>query len=341
MSNSTEAEIATVVARLAKAEKFSGAVRVKAMNRPAFEAAFGFADRVLKVANETSTSFAIASGTKFLTALAIGRLVDAGVARLESRFVDVVAIPFEGINPEVTLEHLLSHTSGVYDYYDEELIDDFDNFEMPIPGNELETLQDYLPMLDGPMKFSPGERFSYSNGGYVLLGLAIEALCGTSFQRFVEAELFESNGMSGSGFFRLDALPPTAAVGYVDLESFSETNESKLPVIGGPDGGAFTTTRDIESLWMAFLEGSVLSALLTQRFTAPTNHYKDSVHYGCGLWNDRGTPLRLYIEGADAGVSFLSSRFGDGTISTIVSNTSEGAWSMAKAINTTLGRNRP
>ncbi len=336
MKKATQTALTQLLAELARTNDFSGVVRVLETTGAATEASFGFSNRALEVNNQTTTSFAIASGTKFLTALALGKLIDGGAATLGTRFVDIVPNAPKGISAEVTLDHLLTHTSGVYDYYDEELIDDFDNFVMPIPGTELETVADYLPMLDGEMKFAPGERFSYSNGGYVLLGLAIEALSGASFQRYVQSTIFAPVGMNGSGFFRLDALPLTAAIGYVDGDNRAETNELKLPVIGGPDGGSFTTAADIERLWLAFVDNQVLSTALTDRYISPTNHYKDSIHDGCGVWIDKSEPSSLYIEGADAGVSFMSRRFADGTISTVISNTSEGAWSVAKSINAAL-----
>src|SRR5678816_509780 len=116
-----------------------------------------------------------------------------------------------------TIDHLLTHTSGVYDYLDEDVVGDIDQFVLPIPPSTLLTPRDYLPMLvAGPPKFSPGERFSYSNGGYVLLGLALEFAGGRPYHALVEDLVLRPCGMADSGFFRFDRLPPRVATGYVE-----------------------------------------------------------------------------------------------------------------------------
>ena len=160
-----------VIEQTVNETRFSGVVFVKLNGNAAFENAYGYADRSNKIPNTVDTRFGIASGTKFLTALGIGKLIDRGELSLTSRLCDCVNIDFPHISEDVTIHHLLTHTSGVYDYYDEELIEDVDNFQLDIPCFELKSLKDYIPLFrDGRMKFNPGERFSYSNGGFILLG---------------------------------------------------------------------------------------------------------------------------------------------------------------------------
>ena len=168
-------ELHDLVASRAAAEGFSGAVQLTLDGSVVLAEAFGEADRSAGMRNTVETRFGIASGTKFITALAAGALIDDGILALEDRLVDVVATPLPGVSPAVTIGHLLTHTSGVYDYLDEDVVGNFDQFELPIPPSTLLTTRDYLPMLlGGPAKFEPGARFSYSNGGYILLGLALE-----------------------------------------------------------------------------------------------------------------------------------------------------------------------
>ena len=79
------------------------------------------------------------------------------------------------IDDAVTVEHLLAHRSGIGDYLDEDIHDDFTEYLMPVPVHRLVTTEDFVQVLDGhPQKFSPGERFSYCNGGYVVLALLAE-----------------------------------------------------------------------------------------------------------------------------------------------------------------------
>jgi len=119
--------------------------------------------------------------------------VDGALAtEVVSVLVDVVSVPLPGVSAAVTIGHLLTHTSGVYDYLDEEVIGDPDDFELPIAPSKLLGPRDYLPMLvAGPAKFEPGARFSYSNGGFVLLGLALEEVDGGILESF--GRLFKNN----------------------------------------------------------------------------------------------------------------------------------------------------
>lgn len=115
---------------------------------------------------------------------------------------------------------MLTHTSGVPDYYDEEKIEDFDNFSVGVPWYELKGPHDYLSLLpDEAMKFPPGERFSYSNSGYILLGILIEEITGRPYRDFIEKEIFTSIGMERSGYFAMNQLPEGTAFGYVESEN--------------------------------------------------------------------------------------------------------------------------
>jgi CubicO group peptidase (beta-lactamase class C family) len=332
-------DLEKLVATTAAAHGFSGAVQVTLDRAMALAEAFGEADRSAGIRNTVDTRFGIASGTKFPTALAAGALIDDGVLTLDDPLVDVVSVPLPGVSAGVTIGHLLTHTSGVYDYLDEDVIDDADNFELSIAPYKLLGPRDYLPMLvAGPAKFEPGARFSYSNGGCVLLGLALEEVAGCSFHTLIEERVLRRCGMTDSGFFRFDRLPPRVANGYVETDNGGwRTNIYSLPIIGGPDGGMFATVGDIDRLWRGFFAGAVLSPELTSLFLkkAATRVEKAHTFYGHGVWihDDGAGPPLHYIVGSDAGVSFRSSAHSDGTFATVVSNTSEGAWPMIRAID--------
>jgi CubicO group peptidase (beta-lactamase class C family) len=332
-------DLHATIADAAGAHGFSGAIRVTLDPGSTLALAFGEADRAAGIRNTVDTRFGIASGTKFVTALAAGALIDDGALALDDRLVDVVSMPLPGVSPGVTIDHLLTHTSGIYDYLDEEVTGDADAFVLPIPPSSLLGPRDYLPMLlAGPAKFAPGARFSYSNGGYVLLGLALEEVAGRSFHALVEERVLRRCGMADSGFFRLDRLPPRVATGYVETAGGGwRTNVDSLPIIGGPDGGMFATVHDIERLWRGVLAGDVIAPDLVARFLAKaaTNAGSEHSYYGRGVWirDDGIAPPLQYIVGRDAGVSFRSNVYADGAIATVVSNTSTGAWPMIRAID--------
>ena len=331
-------ELHDLVDSVATTHGFSGAVQLTLDHSALLAEAFGEADRSAGIRNTVETRFGIASGTKLATALAAGTLIDDGVLALEDRLVDVLSTPLPGVSAAVTIGHLLTNTSGVYDYLDEDVIVNADQFELPLPPSTLLTPRDYLPMLlAGPAKFEPGARFSYSNGGYVLLGLALEEVAGASFHTLVEERVLRPCRMADSGFFRFDRLPPRAANGYVEVGKHNwRTNVDVLPIIGGPDGGMFATVGDIDRLWRGFFAGEVLSPDLTSVFMrkAATDVAKPHSFYGHGHWiHDDGILPLHYIVGQDAGVSFRSNAYPNGTIATVVSNTSNGAWPMIRSID--------
>lgn len=278
-------------------EGFSGAVRIGSESW-----AFGFADRAHEIPNTVETQFAIASGTKTLTAL-----VALAVLPLDLRARELLGDDLPLVDDGVTVEHLLSHTSGIGDYYDETLHPDPEAYVLSVPAQALATTEDYLAVLDGhPQVFPPGERFAYCNGGYVVLALLAERATGAPFPELVQEHVCGPAGMVDTAFFRSDALPGRAALGYLED---GRTNVFHLPVRGSGDGGVYTTLADVERLW----------AFIPERMTR-------GERYGLGVWLD---PVRL--EGSDAGVSFRSVR---GRY-TVVSNTTGGAWPVCRFLERT------
>ena len=327
-----------------EAHAFSGVVSVRQAGSVLYERAAGYADRSNQIHNTLETRFGIASGTKFFTALAIGKLIAAGKLSFATRLKDCLSLEFPRYAPEITIRHLLTHTSGVPDYYDEEQITDFDHFSLSVPWYELKRLRDYVAVFpDAPMKFAPGARFSYSNGGYILLGLVIEELTGLTYQGFVEEEIFGALGMR-SGYFAFNQLPEETALGYVEEGAAWRTNIYNLPILGGSDGGAYATVQDLATLWAAFWERQVLPQELVEIYATPyvkAETEGEHTYYGHGLWllDRAGRAPLVYISGGDAGVSFRSSVDRDSDLQiTVISNTTRGAWPVLRDIDAALGK---
>jgi CubicO group peptidase (beta-lactamase class C family) len=326
-----------------EAHAFSGVVSIRRQGQPLYQRAAGYADRSNRIANTLDTRFGIASGTKFFTALAIGKLVAAQVLSLSTRLQDCLALDFPNYSPEITIRHLLTHTSGIPDYYDEEKVTDSDNFFVSRPWYELKGPRDYLAVFpDEPMKFPPGARFSYSNGGYILLGVVIEELTGLPYQRYVEQAIFQATGMTRSGFFAFNQLPEQTALGYIDEAGGWRTNIYNLPIVGASDGGAYTTADDLAALWKAFWNNEILPQDLVEIFAAPyvkAGAEGEDTHYGHGLWIDLGSggQPEVYIVGGDAGVSFRSGvKRASGLQVSVLSNTTDGAWLVLRDIRDAL-----
>ena len=299
-------------------------------------AAGGFADRRWGLANTVETRFQIASGTKGVTALVTLSLVADGTLALDQPVRGLLADDLPLIDDRVTIRHLLSHRSGIGDYLDEEQLGDVSDYVMPVPVHRLDSVEAYLEVLGGaPQVFEPGERFAYNNSGYVVLALAAQRAAGLPLAELVRDRVTAPAALVDTGFERNDALPGGVAVGYLDDEGL-RTNTLHLPVVGGGDGGITSSADDIDRLWRAVVRGSVIPSRLVAEMTAPSSVSATGDRSGLGLWLAPTTGV-LALEGADAGISFRSLHDPERHLTTtVLSNTSRGAWPPAKVFDAAL-----
>lgn len=326
-----------------EAEKraFSGTVLVKQHNTEIAKSNYGYANKAEKRANQENTRFGIASGCKIFTAIAICQLVDQGKVSFGSRLVDVLnKTKFPYFSTDITVHHLLTHSSGIPDYFDEEVMDDFEELWKVTPMYTLRRLEDFIPLFQNlPMKSRPGERFHYNNAGYIVLGLLVEELSGMTFTEYVELHIFKPCGMEHSGYFSLDALPANCAMGYIDENGSWRTNIYSLPVKGGADGGAFVTAPDMHLLWQNLLNHTLLSPALTSLLLTPHIREEAEVYYGYGVWITlkEGTVFKYHLMGSDPGVSFRSAFYpGCDVTVVILCNESRGAFGIQQVIEECL-----
>ena len=328
------------IQRIALETGFSGVVRVDRGPDVELVRAYGLADRAHGIPNTADTQFGLASGTKGLTALTVVSLIEEGRLQLETTARSVLQEDLPLIDGGVTVEHLLAHRSGIGDYLDEEEeAYSPTDYVLPLPSHELATTEQYLRVLDGhPTKFPPGERFSYSNGGYVVLALIVERVSGIAFPDLAVRRVCEPAGMDGTVFLRSDELPGSAAIGYLEPEGL-RTNVFHLPVRGSGDGGIYSTVRDIASLWTAFFEGRIVSPEWVARMVHPWSEVpSESRRYGLGFWLHQTRDDVVVLEGGDAGVSFHSVHDRRQRLTcTVISNTTRGAWPVARHLEGLFG----
>jgi CubicO group peptidase (beta-lactamase class C family) len=325
------------VDRVAAEKDFSGVVRVDRGAVIEFAAAYGLANRAAGIENTVDTRFAIASGVKGLTALAVVSLVEDGTVELSTTARSLLGDDLPLIDEAVTIEHLLAHRSGIGDYFDEETAGAITDYALPVPVHELDTTESYLAVLDGhPTKFAPGERFSYCNGGYVVLALVAERASGVPFHELVRRRVCEPAGMEDTAFLRSDELPGDTALGYLGVDG-SRTNVFHLPVLGTGDGGIYSTAADVQRLWTAFYAGRIVSPRWVSEMVKPRSDVpSESKRYGLGFWLHETAEVAV-LEGYDAGVSFWTAHDPDpGLTYTVVSNTSESAWPIARLLAESL-----
>lgn len=318
--------LAREVDALAATTNFSGVVRVDAADGLRFDSAHGLSNRAYGIANTTTTRLAIASGTKTLTALAVVSLIADGAIALSTTARSLLGTDLPLIADDVTIEHLLTHRSGIGDYLDEEAHPDVDEYVLPIPVHELDGAESYLAVLDGhESAFAAGERFVYNNGGYVVLAILAERAGGTPYHELVLERVCRPAGMGHTDFPRSDEPSADAARGY--LATPMRENVLHLPLRGVGDGGITTTAADIHAMWDSFFAGRIVSADWVREMTRPRGQDPDGgKRYGIGFWL-HPTGDAAILEGMDAGISFRSVRHpGAGVTHTVISNTSEGAW---------------
>ncbi|MEW6410939.1 MAG: serine hydrolase [Candidatus Zixiibacteriota bacterium] len=313
----------------AKQLDFCGVIRLRAKDTTVLEQASGMANRAESIPNTQSTRFAIASGSKIFTAVSICQLVDKNIFGFDSRLKDLVDYTFPHFDPDITIHHLLTHSAGIPDYWDEET-QEFEELWHDRPMYRMTSPSDFIPMFqDSKMRSGPGERFKYNDAGFILLGLVVEKQSGMSFREYVMQHIFDVSGMKDSGYFYMDRLPERTAYGYIENKEDGswKTNFFAVPIVGGPDGGAYTTASDMTRFWAALRENRLLSADTTQVLITPQIVAEDEgadMHYGYGVWMTvvDGEVLSYNVGGWDPGVNVWSEIFPRDDIElTLLSNT--------------------
>ncbi len=187
----TKAELIDRLLRtLDKKGKFNGVVLVSEHSKVIYKKAFGYANMETKDTLILESNFRMASVSKQFTAMCIMILEEQGKLDYDDDFQKYLPeLKYEGI----TIRHLLWHTSGIPDYI--ELMDElWDPNIYYVNDDVLKLMAKHLPEKD----FEPGEKYEYSNTGYVLLASIVERVSGVSFKEFVQQNIFDRIGMSSS-----------------------------------------------------------------------------------------------------------------------------------------------
>lgn len=312
------------------ADDFCGAVHVSHGHRPVHASAHGFADRAHRVANTLDTRFAVASGTKGCTALVIMRLVEMGTLSLSTSVRSVLGRQLAHLDDRITVHHLLSHRSGIGDYFPE-------LHERLQAGPEVHQCMIESPsaivtlLAQVPAYAQVDDEFRYNNAGYVLLALIAERTTGLPIGALIERFVLSPAGMKRSGLLAYDSLPGDAATGYVDRQG-PDTNVHHVPNRGIGDGGLFSTVADVAALWHALDCGAIVNERSLALMTTCHGITQGGHPYGYGLWL-HPTSGALQLEGSDVGISFRSVHDpSTGLTWTVVSNWTDGAWVLADSL---------
>ncbi|MGI8735313.1 MAG: serine hydrolase domain-containing protein [Pyrinomonadaceae bacterium] len=279
--------------------------------RALFKKAYGLANLEDKIAATTSTNYRLASVTKQFTAMAIMILAQRKKLSYKDRLTDFFP-GFPEYGKQITVRHLLNHTSGLIAY--EDVMDD--NALTPL------TDQDVLDLMkqQNHTHFPPGTQYRYSNGGYVLLGLIVEKASGTSFPEFLRKNIFAPLRMKHTVLYhRDDHSDRSRAYGYSKRgDAFVRTDQSLTSSTRG-DGTVYSSVEDLYR-WDQALYGTRLvnAAALKQAFTAAAKVDEDT-DYGFGWFIESRRGLRtVWHSGNTIGFTQFIRRFPDQKFTIIV-----------------------
>jgi CubicO group peptidase (beta-lactamase class C family) len=317
---------------------FSGVVHVERGGVTELAKAYGLADRAHGIPNTVDTRFMLASVAKGFTALAVMSLVEDGTLQLSTTARSLLGDDLPLIDDDVTVEHLLAHRSGIGDYLDEDALDDINSYPLRVPVHRLDATERFLEVIDGFPAVSPaGERFSYNNGGYVVLALIAERASGVGYHELVRSRVAEPAGLADTGCWRTDELPGDHAIAYLHADGF-RSNVLHLPVLGTGDGGISSTAADLAAFWRAFFDGRIVPAEVVAEMLRPRSDWpEEERRYGLGF-HLHGTSDAVWLEGYDAGVSACTTHDpASGITHTVIANWSDGAWPMLAVLDEHLG----
>ncbi|HKP86137.1 MAG TPA: serine hydrolase domain-containing protein [Blastocatellia bacterium] len=312
-------EIERHVERAAAEDRFSGVVLVAKGERLIFNKAYGMAERGFGAANKLDTKFNLGSMNKMFTSVAIAQLVEAGKLAYDDTLAKVLPeYPNKQVAEKITIHQLLTHTSGLGDFFKPEFFQNREKYKNPT---------DYFPIFaNDPLRFEPGKGWSYSNAAFVVLGAVVEKVSGQSYFDYVRDHVFIPAGMKDTASYAADEVVPNLAIGYtrfggddpLGLEP-RRANYMSLPLKGSPAGGGYSTAPDLLRFAQALRARKLLGAELTEKVTGGKVDTPWGLKYSYGFMDEAvgGKSVRGHGGGAP-GINSDLKIFWDGSYTVIV-----------------------
>jgi CubicO group peptidase (beta-lactamase class C family) len=273
---------------------FNGSVLAARDGDVVYSKGLGLADAAAGIAPTPKTRFRLGSITKQFTAMAILILESRGDVDADDpvcEYLDQCPAGWEAI----TIRHLLAHQSGVADYTEQP---EWDPTQPMTPARIISSVAGI------PLEWTPGERFGYSNSGYVLLGMVIERVSGMTYERFLAESIFEPLGMDDSGY---DHDGSGLAVGY----SSEFTPASPIDMSQAFAAGAlYSTVLDMQRWDEALYGDQLVPRPFLDRFFAPIATSTDQVDmayaYGVYVGRERGRNLASHDGGINGFTAYYA-----------------------------------
>lgn len=278
------------------------AVLVTEAGCPVWLETYGMANLNPAVPVEPKTNFRLASVTKQFTATAVLMLVEDGRLRLDDKLTDWFA-DFPAYGKEITVDHLLHHTSGLLDY--EELLDA--SSRQLLDSDVLDKM-----MQQDSTYFPPGTRYRYSNSGYAVLAMLVEKAGARRFADFLQQRIFQPLEMDSTLAFEQGRTQvPKRAYGFAEQNGeFVFADQSRTSAVLG-DGGIYSSVYDLFRWVRALDREQVLSpAMAAYAVTPDTLADGTATGYGCGWRIDSHNGLqRIHHTGQTCGFTTVIQRF--------------------------------
>ena len=256
---------------------FMGAVLVARDGEVLFDKGYGSANLEWNIPNDGDTKFRLGSVTKQFTGVAILLLQERGKLTLDAP-VKTYLPDAPATWDKVTVRHLLTHSSGIPNFTS------FPDYgaSKTLPATHATLIARFR---DKPLDFAPGEKFSYSNSGYVLLSALVEKLSGQSYAAFVAENLFKPLGMADTGYDSHAAILPRRASGYAPGATGPVNADYIDMTIPQGAGALYSTTRDLLKWQRGLYGGKLLKPASLTAFRTP---YKNGYALGVGVQSGGG-----------------------------------------------------
>jgi CubicO group peptidase (beta-lactamase class C family) len=232
------------------------------------------------VPNNIETKFNLGSMNKMFTSVAIAQLVEAGKLSFDDPLGKFMPdFPDKEASEKIKIKHLLSHTSGLGNYFNRAFFDG--------SRANFRAIDDFLALAkDEKMQFEPGSKWQYSNTGMLVLGKIIEKVSGQNYFDYIRENVYKKAGMTSSDSFDLDSVNPNLAVGYekdfTDQGMVFRNNIFLHVIKGGPAGGGYSTVRDLLKFANALRDGKLVGKDYVKTLTTPKPEL-NSPGYGYGF----------------------------------------------------------
>lgn len=314
----TSAQVDSTVEALRKAQKIPGvSVAVCRDGRIVKASGYGLANVELDVPVTPETIFQTGSVGKQFTAMAVMMLVEQGKIALDDKLTKYIP-ESPAAWKDVTIHHLLTHTSGISDYGGE-----LENMGKGVINfrndyNEAELVQAFAKM---PMDFAPGEKWSYSNTGYVLLGIVIHRASGQFYGDLLQERVFRPLGMTATRIISEADIVPHRSAGYRLVKGELKNQEWVSPTLNTTaDGALYTNVLDVAKWDAALWERKFIQPSSYEAMWAPVKLNNGKTHaYGFGWFLDSKNGRRAVShDGSWQGFTMSIARYLDDRLTVIV-----------------------